>query len=161
MFVQIEENRLLAWSAEPFEGYTGEIVDMDYAEYTNNPNKYIFDGEGFTLNPDYEAEQAEKRQADFLNQFFAIGDYGYFRKQPKGYGSAVESLNTAFNVVTIMQKLPANTLTFYKAPDFTDETQCTEEWLVANSFKNAEMTTAEFAQFYEMFMTAWNTQEHK
>lgn len=108
-----------------------------------------------------EEEQAQARKQDFLNQFFSLGEYGYFRRQPKGYGSAVESLNTAFNVVTILQKLPADTLTFYKEPDFNDAEQCTEEWLVENSYKNAEMTAQEFAQFYAQFMTAWNMQEHK
>ena len=144
MFVQIENNKLMAWSVEPFEGYTNEFSEIDYEDYNTHPNKYIFDGEGFVMNPDYEANQTEKRQADFLNQFFAIGDYGYFRKQPKGYGSAVESLNTAFNVVTILQKLPADTLTFYKEPNFSEAEQCTEEWLVENSYKNAEMITEEF-----------------
>jgi len=157
MYLGYQNGQIKFYTEQPLDQ---ELYNLDKIEETDL--EYILDGEEYVLKDEaWEAEQAEKRQADFLNQFFAIGDYGYFRKQPKGYGSAVESLNTAFNVVTIMQKLPANTLTFYKAPDFTDETQCTEEWLVDNSFKNAEMTTAEFAQFYAMFMTAWNTQEHK
>ena len=122
---------------------------------------YIIVNGELVENPNYEEEQAEARKQDFLNQFFSLGEYGYFRKQPKGYGSAVESLNTAFNVVTILGKLPADTLTFYKEPDFNDAEQCTEEWLIANSFKNAEMTGTEFAQFYAQFMTSWNMQEHK
>ena len=161
MYVQIENNKLMAWADVPFEGYNKEFPEMDYNEYKNNPNKYIFDGEGFVLNPNYEEERAEERKQDFLLQFFSLGEYGYFRKQPKGYGSAVESLNTAFNVVTILGKLPADTLTFYKEPDFNDAEQCTEEWLIANSYKNIEMTGTEFAQFYAQFMTAWNMQEHK
>jgi hypothetical protein len=108
-----------------------------------------------------EEELTNERKTQFLNQFFSLGEYGYFRKQPKGYGSAVESLNTAFNVVTILQKLPADTLTFYKEPNFNDAEQCTEEWLVENSYKNEEMTGQDFAQFYAQFMTAWNAQEHK
>jgi hypothetical protein len=64
-------------------------------------------------------------------------------------------------MVTVMGFLPAKVLTFYNAPDFSDETQCTEEWLVANSFKNETMTAEEFGAFYEKFITAWNTQEHK
>ena len=105
-------------------------------------------------------EKAQERKAEFEKQFFNIEGVGYYRRQPKGYSSALESVNTAFNAVAIMGKLPAGTLTFYKAPDFADEEQCTEEWLVANSFKNAEMTTAEFGQFYASFITAWNMQEH-
>ena len=105
-------------------------------------------------------EQAQKRKEEFKRQFFEIVNVGFYRRQPKGYSSALESVNTAFNAVSIMGNLPANTLTFYKEPDYSDPTQCTEEWLVENSFKNKEMTTAEFGQFYASFITAWNTQEH-
>ena len=105
-------------------------------------------------------DKTQERKAEFEKQFFNIEGVGYYRRQPKGYSSALESVNTAFNAVTIMGKLPENTLTFYQAPDFTIEEQCTEEWLVANSFKNVEMTAQEFGQFYASFITAWNMQEH-
>lgn len=108
-----------------------------------------------------DEEKANERKTQFLNQFFKIDGYGYYRKQPKGYGSAVESLNTAFNIVSIKQKLPTNTLTFYLEPDFTNPEQCTEDWLVANAIKNEEMSAADFGVFYAQFMTDWNTQEHK
>lgn len=113
-----------------------------------------------------EVEQAEIKQKEFENKFFYIPpienifEGGYFRKQPKGYSSAVESINTAFNAVTVMGLLPADYLIFYTKPDFTDETQCTEEWLIANQFKNNTMTAQEFGQFYVAFMTGWNNQEH-
>lgn len=123
-------------------------------------NEILVDGE-IVLNPNYELELAEARKEEFLKQFFKIDGYGYFRKQPKGYGSAVESLNTAFNIVTVLGNLPANTLTFYAEPDFTIAEQCTEEWLVENSTKNKEMTPSEFGTFYAQFMMAWNTQEHQ
>ena len=114
-----------------------------------------------------EKEKAKIRQENFEANFFEIpaieGIFkgGYYRKQPKGYQSAVESINTCFNAVTVMGLLPAEYLIFYTKPDFTDETQCTEEWLVANQFKNNTMTAQEFGQFYVAFMTAWNTQEHQ
>ena len=106
------------------------------------------------------ADLAEARKQEFLKIFFKIDGHGYFRKQPKGYGSAVESLNTAFNIVTVIGKLPAETLTFYPEPDFTKPEQCTEEWLVANATKNEEMTPSEFGIFYAKFITGWNEQEH-
>lgn len=114
----------------------------------------------FVFKDEVELELAEARKEEFLKQFFKIDGYGYFRKQPKGYGSAVESLNTAFNIVTVLGNLPANTLTFYAEPDFTIAEQCTEEWLVENATKNDEMTPSEFGTFYAQFMMAWNTQEH-
>lgn len=114
----------------------------------------------FVFKDEAETELAQARQAKFEKQFFNIEGVGHYRRQPKGYSSALESVNTAFNAVTIMGVLPANTLTFYKAPDFKIEEQCTEEWLVANSFKNSVMTAQEFGQFYASFITAWNEQEH-
>lgn len=115
----------------------------------------------FVFKDEVELELAEARKEEFLKQFFKIDGYGYFRKQPKGYGSAVESLNTAFNIVTVIGNLPANTLTFYAEPDFTIAEQCTEEWLVENAIKNEVMTPSEFGTFYAQFMMAWNTQEHQ
>lgn len=122
-----------------------EIIELN--------NEFVFADEA-------EAELAEARKQEFLKQFFKIDGFGYFRKQPKGYGSAVESLNTAFNIVTVLGNLPANTLTFYAEPDFTIAEQCTEEWLVENAIKNEEMTPSEFGTFYAQFMMAWNSQEH-
>lgn len=107
-----------------------------------------------------EEEQTQKREENFKAQFFEIQNFGWYRKVPKGYSSAVESLNTAFNVVSILGKLPADMLIFYATPDFSDPEQCTEEWLVQHQTKNQEMTAQEFGQFYVLFMTAWNNQEH-
>ena len=134
--------------------------------YALEPNEIMVDGKP-TINPNYEEEQAKERQQNFEANFFEIPPIkgifkgGWFRKQPKGYQSAVESINTCFNAVTVMGLLPQDYLIFYTKPDFTDETQCTEEWLVANQFKNETMTAQEFGQFYVAFMTGWNTQEHK
>lgn len=109
----------------------------------------------------YKKQIETKRKEAFKSQFFEIKGFGWYRKQPKGYGSAIESLNTAFNVVGVTGGLPANTLTFYSEPDFSIEEQCTEEWLVANSFKNNQMTVEEFGIFFANFVTAWNNEEHK
>lgn len=130
-------------------------------EIYNNIEMYIYDDGEIILNPDWDAEQAAKREANFKAQFFEIPNFGWFRKVPKGYSSAVESLNTAFNAVTILQKLPADMMIFYEEPDFTKPEECTEEWLIEHQTKNQEMTAQEFGQFYMLFMTAWNEQEHE
>ena len=123
-------------------------------------NKYIVQNGELVLNPDYDQEEADTREAKFKADFFEIPNFGWFRKQPKGYSSAVESLNTAFNAVTIMQKLPAGMLIFYQEPDFTKPEECTEEWLIEHQTYSEEMTVQEFGAFYVGFMTAWNNQEH-
>ncbi len=109
-----------------------------------------------TINENFKNSAKKKFEKDF----FAIPEIGYYRKTPKGYASAVESINAAFNAVTLLGKLPAGYLTFYSLPDFDDETQCNEQWLIDNSFKNKEMSAEEFGQFYAKFITSWNTQEH-
>lgn len=158
--------------------YIGLIVDGDYPEglvdwvNTREPNTTIIEIEpkedGTRRFQVIEVEQPVIliTEEHFLANFFEIPKVdgvfkgGYFRKQPKGYQSAVESINTTFNAVSVIGSLPANYLTFYSKPDFADETQCTEEWLIANQFKNEAMTIEQFNQFYVAFMTAWNTQEH-
>lgn len=131
-----------------------ELLDVQQSDIDNN--WYLIEKCPTKTNED----KIHKRENDFKSLFFEIEGLGWLRRIPKGYNSAVESVNTAFNIVSIMQKLPANIMTFYKAPDFTKEEQCTEEWLIENSFKNEEMTVEQFAQFYTQFMTAWNNQEH-
>jgi hypothetical protein len=108
-----------------------------------------------------EEEKTAEREADFKTQFFEVPNFGWYRKVPKGYGSAVESMNVAFNAVSLLQKLPANMLIFYEEPDFTDPEQCTEEWLVEHQIFNEEMTVQQFGQLYMVFMTAWNTEMHE
>ena len=91
-----------------------------------------------------EEEQAQARKTTFENQFFQIPAIenvfvgGWYRKKPKGYASAVESLNTCFNAVLALNKLPADTLIFYTKPDYANADECTEKWLIAHQFKNKE-----------------------
>ena len=126
-------------------------------------NIILFNGE-FVFEEDVQNELAEQRKQTFLQDFFKV-QYNeqdlYFRKQPKGYSSAVESINTAFNIVNTIGTLPAGSLVFYQQPDFADETQCTEEWLVEHQVKSEQMSATEFGTFYAGFITAWNTQEHR
>lgn len=135
--------------------------------YDYEEGKYIVVNNELVLNPNYEKEQEEKREAYFKSKFFNIEGFGWYRKQPKGYQSAVESVNSAYNSFSEMQKLglaenfPADTLIFYQQPDFTKPEECTEEWLIAHQIFNTEMTPQQFGQFYIGFIKAWNTEEHE
>lgn len=145
------------------ENAIAAIDDKTWEQYAGTDKWDILNGEFVDISntPEYKNKLALEREESFKNSFFKIKDACWFRKQPKGYNSAIESLNTAFNVVSVLGKLPKNTLTFYIAPDFSIEEQCTENWLVKNSYKNEEMTPQEFGEFYASFMTAWNNEEHK
>lgn len=160
MFYRVQENMII--DNADFN-YSDECKYTDICttkEYQEDPFRYtLIDGE-IVLNPNYEAQQLKKLEKEFDSQFFEIPNFGYFRRIPKGYNSAVESLNTVCSAVTFMKALPQGILTFYNKPDFTKPEQCTEEWITNNSYKNKAMTLDEFAVFYTTFITAWNTQEH-
>lgn len=103
---------------------------------------------------------AEDRERDFKANFFKVEGLGYYRRKPKGYQSAVESINTAYNISKENGGLPADILIFYPQPDFDNPEQCTEEWLVANQIKLPAMTHAQFMELYNVFIGTWNRQEH-
>ena len=69
---------------------------MDFIVTYNHDLGYIieeteeaYEAWGYT-----EEEEADLREADFKDNFFFIPTFGWYRKVPKGYSSAVESLNT-------------------------------------------------------------------
>lgn len=145
------------------EGYI--IVDKVTGDAVKeNPDKFkISDNKIIEKNAkEYITEQELKREAWFKAEFFEIPSFGWFRKTPKGYSSAVESINSAANAILLGSAVvPEGTFIFYKSPDFTDESQCNEEWLIKNQYKNEEMGTAAFKTFYMIFIEAWNNTEHK
>lgn len=103
----------------------------------------------------------EERQEQFLRDFFKVEGFGYYRRQPKGYQSAIESINTAYNISKENGGLPADVLIFYPQPDFEVAEQCTEQWLVANQIKLPARTHAQFMELYNLFIGTWNSQEHQ
>lgn len=168
MYIYIKDNNIIGANRQKSEDETIlniEVAESLFNDFCQNPNKYIYKNEEIVLNPDYEEYLAEKRKEIFLQDFFEIPNVvndknGYYRKKPKGYSSAVESINSAFNIVTVTGLLQKDTLIFYEEPDFTKPEECTEEWLIEHQFKNEEMTLTEFGKFYASFLQAWNKQEH-
>ena len=107
-----------------------------------------------------EDEETAMREANFKSEFFEVQGFGWYRRVPKGYSSAVESMNVLFNIASVTQGIQAGLIIFYETPDFSDPEQCTEEWLIQHQIVMPAMTLQEFMQLYIAFMTAWNTQEH-
>lgn len=104
-----------------------------------------------------DEQKAQERKDEYDNNFI-ITSWGAFRKTPQGYSSAIEAVNTIFNMVNIAQGLTeslAPLLIFYEVPDFTDPEQCTEEWLVANQKTHEPCDLATFMQWYLEFQTIW------
>lgn len=152
------------------EFYLGQIFEgeypLDVSDWCNESDNYCIE-EIEELNgvrrfqiKEIPSLTAEEKRQQFLEDFFYIPNKGYFRKTPKGYSGLVEAMNTTFNMVLSLGYLPEGILQFYNMPDFTIQEQCSEEWLVANAFKNQQMTKEEFITMYSDCMTAWNQQEH-
>ena len=117
--------------------------------------------------------EAGARQKAFEKEFFLIPavlkqevegeevEVGvYYRRKPKGYADAVESLLAVLSVVSATGKIDAGIIKVYPIPDFNDPEQVTEEWLVENQISMPEMNAQEFMAFYNRFLVAWNTIEH-
>ena len=71
MYVEIKENKLLSWCAQPYLDYV--FVDIDYSDF--DPKKYqVVDGVlvDVSATPDYlaqkVAEAAEAQKSDLLKQ---------------------------------------------------------------------------------------------
>ena len=146
-----------------------ELMIAPQFQYLLIDDTNVTDG---TVNPDYN--EADVRKAKFEKEFFLIPAVTkvvvdneevdvdvYYRRKPKGYSSAVESLLAAFTIATTTGKVDAGIIKVYPVPDFEDPEQVTEAWLVANQISLPEMSTQEFMVFYSKFLVAWNTIEHE
>ena len=162
MYLGYQNDKIISYTEQPLDK---TLYNLDKIEETFD--EYVLDGNQYVLkNASWEQEQAALREVDFKSKFFYIQGFGWYRKQPKGYQSAIESLNTAFNRFVLMQQMgidqfPANIFIFYVAPDFTKPEECTEEWLIEHQTKNKAMTVQEFGSFYATFTDAWNAEEHE
>lgn len=139
------------------------IEDTLWTEYAGTDKWDIIDGvfTDITNTPEYQEKEAAQRKADFKSKFFEISGFGWYRKIPKGYQSAVESMNVLFNIANVSDGIQAGLIIFYQEPDFTKPEECTEEWLIEHQIIQPAMTKEEFMTLYVAFMTAWNKEEHK
>lgn len=144
----------------------GIIVTNELAEeITENPTTYkIVDNKVVKKTDDeIKQEQAEEREKAFKNDFIETA-WGWYRKQPKGYSNAPQSIDIIFNMVNAMGGFTEQIKTlmiFYKQPDFTDPKQCSNDWLIANQYHHAVCSVAEFLQFYIDFQTRWAQEQYK
>lgn len=61
MYILIIDNKLIQYGTFKFDNRCRE-VELDYDEYINNKDKYIFDGNDFIIDPDYDEKQKEKEK---------------------------------------------------------------------------------------------------
>lgn len=154
--------------------YVGQIflneVPEGAAAFCDEHNYYIDD-----LEPENNVRRfqiceiaqptPEDRKENFLKDFFkvSLGDLGtgYYRKNPKGYTSAIESITVAERMCAKNNGLPAGTLIFYQQPNFNKPEQCTEEWLEAHQIIMPALTVEQFDTLFMSFVMAWNKEEHE
>lgn len=154
--------------------YIGQIFENEYprdaANWCNANNCYIKELSRQSNIRRFEIlEQpkitAKERKETFLKDFFSIdlSGYGtiYYRKKPKGYISAIESINTAERMCAKNNGLPGRILIFYQQPNFEIAEQCTEEWLEEHQIILPALSVADFDNLYTNFITAWNSKEHE
>ena len=140
-----------------------QVTEEVYNNYINDPNLYIWNGTKIVENPDYEEIKANERKEEFESKFIQTL-WGWYRKQPKGYANAPQSIDIIFNIVNAsggFTQQVADMMLFYQQPDFDNAEECTEEWLVAHQYKHQPCSTQEFMQFYIAFQTAWANDQYK
>ena len=160
MFYRIKDNELLDYADYKYSDKCLEYKDITMEEYNNDKDLLVIDNDMLIANPDYNKVKADKRKDEFNRNFFCIDTDKYYRTIPKGYSNVPDSLNTACNIVNILGYLPKDILIYYKAPDFYNPEQCTEEWLVNNSYKNTELTKEDFVKLYTDIITKYNNEVH-
>lgn len=156
-FIKLTEEE---WNNLLYEQEQGkEIVCYKNKVFTTlEKGKYYVDENGqWQININYEQEQIKSRTKEFYNNF-VVTSWGAFRKTPKGYSSAVEAVNTIFNMVNVAQSLTnelAQLLIFYEVPDFAQAEQCTEDWLIAHQKTHEACDLQTFMTWYLEFQTVW------
>ena len=141
------------------------VTEEENGSITNRDNTYVVDGKLVDITgTDKEKELlAEKRKSAFYKEFIATS-LGNYRLQPKGYANAQQAMDVTNTMVLALGGLTKQItplVIFYPTPDFTDETQCTEEYLVQNQINPPEMTLEKWTEFYVQFCQLYATQQYK
>jgi hypothetical protein len=146
------------------EGFENiEVTEEIYNNFIEDADRYIYQDGEIIPNPDYEEIKANERKAEFESKFIQT-IWGWYRKQPKGYANAPQSIDIIFNIVNASGSFTeqvANMMLFYQQPDYDNAEECTEEWLVAHQYKHEPCSIQEFMQFYIAFQTAWANDQYK
>jgi hypothetical protein len=137
-----------------------EIVYYNGRVFCAVPGKYYQDENGVWCeksDAEIEQEKIAQRRKNFEDTFIQTS-WGWYRKVPKGYSNALQSVDAIKAMVSgkggFVSQI-AQVVIFYTQPDYTDPTQCTEEWLIAHQYHHQACTTEEFTEFYLDFQSRW------
>jgi hypothetical protein len=164
-YIHTENNKIISCGEcpmdEPFQSI--EVTEEIYNNFIEDADRYIYQDGEIISNPDYEEIKANERKAEFESKFIQT-IWGWYRKQPKGYANAPQSIDIIFNIVNAsggFTEQVADMMLFYQQPDFDNAEECTEEWLVEHQYKHEPCSIQEFMQFYIAFQTAWANDQYK
>jgi len=115
-------------------------------EYYNNAqtygnNYYIYDNGEIIVNPNYENEEAQKRQADFETEFFNTS-LGWIRRQVNMKdGGTKDFLSDLLPAISMaLNSGIATPIITYRTPDFTHDIT---DWTI---YQDIKPVTAQFIQ---------------
>lgn len=110
-------------------------------EVYNNLDHYIWDGTDIILNPNYEQEQAQKRQVDFETEFFNTS-LGWIRRSVNMKdGSTKDFLSDLLPAISMaLNSGIATQIITYKTPDFTHDIT---DWTI---YQEIKQVTPQFIQ---------------
>lgn len=110
-------------------------------EVYNNLDHYIYSNGEIILNPNYEQEQAEKRQSDFETEFFNTS-LGWIRRQVNmANGSTKDFLSDLLPIISMaLSSGTATQIITYTLPDFTQDIT---DWTI---YQEIKQVTPQFIQ---------------
>jgi len=126
-------------------------------------NYFIISNNTLVVNPNYAKAQEKERQKNFESKFIETS-WGWYRKMPKGYANAPQSIDIIDRLVSKFDGFTAQInemMLFYQKPDFSKEKECTEDWLVAHQYKHGICSKEDFDTFYLDFQIRWAANQYK
>lgn len=149
MFYRIKNKKLYDYADYKYAEDCFETNIITQSELDENPDKVIVKNGVLVLNPNYDAEQAAKREADFNKSFF-LTSLGYVRRSvTMADGSHKDFLSDLLPVISmgVQGGQAVNILTYDKPPFDSDVIDWTE-------YQHQVVVTPQFIQ--ECFMQLSN-----
>ena len=146
------------------DGYK-EIIEPSIPDYRHNI-EYQESETSITIKyvKVEDAHDYSKDREDLFKCQFIETSKGWFRLQPKGFANAQQAIDFADRMIekagAITNQI-ASQIIFYKAPDFTKEEECTEEWLVANQSTWNSTKLEDWNTFYIEFGNLYIVSQYK
>lgn len=123
-YIHIEDNTIISSGEEQMgDGFTSiEVTQEVYNDFLKNPNKYIYFNDNIIINPNYEQEQAIKRETEFKKDFFETSLGWIRRKVSMKTGETKDFLTDLLPVISLgVQSGQTVSIITYTPPDFTQE----------------------------------------